>query len=345
MSPTETDWIADGTDDVEPVTVETPDATVEATEAETAAPAEPEASTEPEAVEEVAAEAEEVAEVVQKFIEGRLGDEVFQIPEDLLVPQKRGDTIEYVPFVDVQKQGMMGKDYSAKTTELAQMRRAVDGDRETLTREQVRLDARAKYVDDQKSEIEAALKDPKSAAAYEEHLTQYQNNEMYRKNVDAALSQHETQAELEALQATEDRRIVGQGVEAAFGWIESLKGEYEGIDPERVRQEYSRRLKAGEASLDISSVRTIYEAEKDYVTKTVSPLQSQLADITAQLKVLQDGAAATQHNEKTQHAVKRAKTTPVATGPGAPAKSADRPTKFEPRELGQRNSAWIAEGR
>lgn len=344
MSPTtESDWIKDGTAEVEPVTVETPEAEpvepvaeVAETAAEDLTVVEVEAP-----AEEVAAEAEEVAEAVQTMLEGRLGDEVFEYPEGLLIPQKRGEETEYVPIADLAKDGMRGNDYRLKTTELAQMRRTFDGERDALTSQQVRLEARSKYVDEREAEIKAALTDPKSAAAYEEHLAQYQNNDMYRRNVDAALTQHETAAELEALQVREDTRIVNEASSVALGWIESLKGEYEVVDPELVRDNYSRQLSAGQASLDISAVRSIYQAEKDYVDRTVSPLRSQLAEITAQLKVLQDGAAADQHNETTQHAVRRSKATPVATGSGAPARSPEAPTKFGPHELAARNSEWV----
>ncbi len=345
----EASWIADGTSEAEPVTTETP---VDPTETEAVAleagEVDPVETTE---VDEATVTSDvpvddvtEVAEIVENFIEGRVGDDVFQIPDGLLVPQTRGGETSYEPLAEVLDRGMKGNDYRLKTTELANMRRELDSRNDEFARREARMEARSKYVEEREGEIKAALTDPKSAAAYEEHLAQYQNNPMYRENVDKALSHREVEAERDELQQREDGRIVREASNLALGWIDDLKSEYASVDPERVRSMYARQLSAGEAALDISAVRSIYQAEQDYVNRTVSPLQDQLADITAQLKVLQDGAAADQHNETTQHAVQRAKTKPVATGSGAPTKVAVAAGKFGPHELQDRNSKWIRAG-
>ncbi len=342
--PDESTWITDGTTEAEPVTTETPADEVSAEPIDEPTVIEAPATTEPVSVEtaEVVEATDEVPaeEIVQKFIEGKLGDDVFQIPEGLMVPQTRGGETEMVSFEDVLRDGMKGNDYRLKTTEVAQLRRGVDTDRDEITRREARMEARAKYLDERDAEMKAALTDPKSAEAYQEHLVQYANNAMYRKNVDAGLANEETKAELSALQEREDARVVNEASKTVFGWIDDLKAEYEGVDPERVRQEYSRLLKDGKTPLDISAVRSVYEAEKDYVNRTVSPLRDELAGIKAQLESLQASKVADQQNETTQHAVKRAKTVPVATGSGAPAKGHVPPSKFGPHELAERNQEW-----
>lgn len=351
MAQDESSWIADGTPEVEPVTTETPEI-VEPEVIET-----PVADVVEEVVKEVVEAAveespaevteETATEVVRKMLEGRLGEEAFEFPEDLLFPIRDGDKTEYRPISEILAEGMKGFSYKSKTTELAELRRSMDSEREASTAREVRLEARSKHIDEREAEIKAALTDPKSAAAYEEHLAQYASNPMYAKHVDSSLAQHETEAELEALQAREDRRIVDDGTELARGWIEEMQGEYAGVDPERVRQQYSMALSSGRASLDRSEVRRIYEAELDYVdsatARTVSPLRTELKEIRATLKSLQDGAAADVHNETTQHAVKRAKTTPVSTGSGAPATKRVEHSKFGPSELAERNAAWAKE--
>ncbi len=349
-------WIKDGTKEVEPVTTETPEETVvEATEtagvdaveagteaAETAASV---AST-AEATETVeTTETETTVEAVQKFIEAKLGEDAFQIPEGLMVPQTRGGETKMVPIEDVLSQGMMGDDYRIKTTELAQGRRTLDRDTEGLTAREARLESKVAHLNEREDEMKAALTNPESAAAYQEHLQQYKDNPIYRKNVDAGLAQHETEAELSALRATEDQRIVREASEQVVTWIDQVKGEYEGVDPKRVQTEYARALSAGTAPLDISAVRSIFQSEADFVDRTLTPLKGQLAEITAQLKVLQDGAAAVEHNETTAHAVQRAKTTPVNTGPGAPGNTTPAVTKFAPNELQERTSDWVKAGR
>lgn len=336
-------WIADGKADAEPVTTETPAVEVVEEVVETAV-----VETETvETTEEVTTEtvAETVEEVVQKFIDAKHGDEAFQLPEGLLVPQTRAGETKMVPIEDVLSQGMMGDDYRIKTTELAEGRRSLERSTEDMTAREARLETRVAQLDAQAQEMKAALTDPKSAAAYQEHLAQYASNPMYAKNVDAALRQQETEAELSVLQSREDARIVTEASQRAFGWIDSLKGEYETVDPERVRLQYARELSAGTLSLDINAVRSIFEAEKEHVNRTLSPLQDQLSEITAQLKALQDGAAATEHNETTAHAVTRAKTIPVATGAGAPTNVEVPKGKFTPRELQGRISDWTKAGR
>lgn len=333
-------WIKSGTEEAEPVTTETPEAEVvaKAVEAVVETTEVVEAATE-----EVTTEAveEAVEEVVQKFIDAKHGDEAFQIPEGVLLPQTRDGKTEFVALQDVIERGMRGNDYRIKTTELAEGRRTLERTTEDLTAREARMETRTAQLDARAEEMKAALTDPESAAAYQEHLNQYQSNPMYRKNVDAALRQQETEAELSVLQSEKDSRIVTEASQTVFGWIDSLKGEYGAVDPERVRLQYARELSAGTSPLDISAVRTIFQAEQEHVDRTLSPLQTQLAEITAQLKVLQDGAAADEHNETTAHAVKRAKTTPVATGAGAPTNVEVPQGKFAPHELEERKSAWV----
>lgn len=333
----EATWIADGTEEAEPVTTETPADEVAAEPVEaTAETVEVDEATDTVDVEEVA------AEVVQKFIDGKLGDETFQLPEGVLVPLKRGeDQTEYVPIEEVLANGMRGNDYRLKTTELAQLRRGLEREREDFTSTSARMEARAKYLDEREAEMKAALTDPESAAAYQEHLAQYESNPIYRKNVDEALLQQETAAERDALQQREDGRVVREASREVFGWLDNLKTEYPGVDSERVRAIYSRQLKSGEAALDPSALRSVFQTEQDYVDRTVSPLRNELAGIKAQLESLQASEAADQHNEKTQHAVNRARTTPVATGSGAPARAPLTPGKFKPSELAERNQEWV----
>ncbi len=343
--PDQTTWIKDGTEDAEPETTETPavetvDAAAEVVEGATATADESAAGDEGTG----AAEAETVEEVAQKFIEAKLGEEAFQLPEGVLVPQTRGGKVEYVPIDEVLKRGMSGNDYRIKTTELAQGRRTLDRNTEDLTAREARMDARAKYMDERESEMKSALTDPKSAAAYQEHLAQYQTNPMYRKNVDAALLQQETEAERDALQQREDGRVVQEASREVFSWIDDLKVEYASVDPERVRQIYGRQLSSGAAPLDRSAVESVFKEEQEYVNKTVSPLRDELAGIKAQLESLQASKTADQQNKTTQHAVTRAKTVPVATGAGAPAKAYVPPEKFGPNELAERNSAWAKAG-
>ncbi|KKL92724.1 hypothetical protein LCGC14_1881820, partial [marine sediment metagenome] len=179
--PDQQTWVKDGTEDAEPVTTETPAEEVVETTAEVVEGA---AVEEAAAAVETAGETETVTEAVQKFIEGKLGDEVFQLPEGVQVPLKRGDTTEYVPIEEVLKRGMLEKDYTAKTTELSNKQRAFDASQATAATAQARLDAKEKYLTEQEAEIKAALSDPESAEQYQQHLQMLRDNPMYKKTWD-----------------------------------------------------------------------------------------------------------------------------------------------------------------
>ena len=180
--PDQDSWVKDGTKEAEPVTTETPAATekpeAEAVETEVVEGATATGDEATGAVETEAGEKKTVEEAAQKFIEGKLGDEVFQLPEGVQIPLKRGDTTEYVPIEEVLKRGMLEQDYRAKTTELSNERRAFEASQANAVTAQAKLDAKEKYLAEQEAEIKAALSDPDSAAQYQQHLEMLQSNPM-----------------------------------------------------------------------------------------------------------------------------------------------------------------------
>ena len=344
--PNQETWVKDGTEEAEPVTTETPAEEVVETTAEVvegaAAVVEEATATGDEAT--GAVETAGVEEVVQKFIECKLGDEAFQLPEGVRIPLKRGDETEYVPIEEVRKRGMLEQDYRAKTTELSNERRAFEASQATAATAQARLDAKEKYLTEQEAEIKAALSDPESAEQYQQHLQMLRDNPMYRKTWEERWANRETAAERDALLATQDERVVQEASTTALGWIEKLATDFDGVDPGRVASIYGQRLSAGQASLDISDVRSIYQAEADYLAGASKPLRDQLANLSAKIDALTASQTAEEQNQTTRHAVKRAKTVPVATGAGAPATTPTTPGKFGPNELAEKNSAWAKAG-
>ncbi len=340
--PNQETWVKDGTEEAEPVTTETPAVEPVADVVEPVVEPVVEAATgdEPPGVVEPAV----VAEVVEKFIECKLGEEVFQLPEGVRIPLKRGDETEYVPIEEVRKRGMLEQDYRAKTTELSNERRAFEASQATATTAQARLDAKEKYLTEQEAEIKAALSDPESAEQYQQHLEMLRSNPMYKKTWDDRWANREIVAERDALLETQDARVVQEASTTALGWIETLATEFDGVDPGRVASIYGQRLSAGQASLDISDVRSIYQTEADYLAGASKPLRDQIATLSAKFDALTASQTAEEQNETTRHAVTRAKTVPVATGAGAPAHTPTTPGKFGPNELAERNSTWAKAG-
>ncbi len=331
-------WIKDGTEKAEPETTETPavEPVVEVVEpvVEAAAGDEPTGVVEPAVVE----------EVVEKFIECKLGDEPYQLPEGVRIPLKRGDETEYVPIEEVRKRGMLEQDYRAKTTALSDERRAFEASQASATTAQAKLDAKEKYLSEQEAEIKAALSDPESAEQYQQHLQMLRDNPIYKKTWEGRWANQETEAERDALLADQDARVVQEASTTALGWIKELATDFDGVDQGRVASIYGQRLSAGQASLDISDVRSIYQAEADYLKRASEPLRDQLANLSAKIDALTASQTAEEQNETTRHAVKRAKTVPVATGAGAPAKAHVAPEIFSPNQLAEKNSEWAKAG-
>lgn len=334
-------WVADGTTEAEPVTESTP---AEAPPVEAA----------PEVVETAETAPVETAEApetpVQAFIDARLNGEVYELPEGVELGLKRGEDrdgtakVEYVPILDVHKNGMMERDYRHKTTDHANTVREFDARRSEFTRAQAALETRTKFLDEQEQQIRGAITDPTKAQEFAEHLRQYESNPMYRANVDTAQSTREVVAERDALREDADQRVIADAVTLATGWIDGMAAEFPEVSPERVRTTYAQQLTGGAANLDPSAVRGVYQAEADYLKTSVSPLQRQIDELTAKFNAKEGVTAAETHNEDTQHKIDRAKAPKVNTGRGAPTTTPVEPTKFEPRELPDRISAWNKAG-
>lgn len=359
-------WIQDGTLNTEPVTTETPAETAaapspapEAPAPEPAAEATPPAGDEPASASQHAAAAAVAAETgatppapgasaqeVQDFIEAQLGEGTFKIPRGVRLPLKVQGETHYATLDELLKGGMMERDYRLKTAEAARLRREAEDLRTQLAAEQAKLAAREKWLREQEAELRAAQTDPEKWQAYQEHLRQYQINPHYRRMVDASLRQQETEAELAIYRQREDAAIVQRGVETVEGWIAELSQDprFAAVDPERVRQLYGQRLAAGQANLDPADVRAIFESEADYLAKSVTPLQQQLANLKAEIEAIRASQAAEKQNQTTRHALNRAKAVPVATGAAAPAPGPrPQPQRFGINELPDRIAAWVRE--
>lgn len=354
------DWVKDGTKSAEPVTTETPapPAGQPRDEAGKFLPkdaasvaAQPSATPTPS----LAASASAAppapgasAQQIQEFIEAQHGEknEPFKIPKGARIPLKRGETVEYKTIEQLQKEGMLELDYRHKTADTGRLKRELDQRDTDMRAAQARLEAREKFVQEQEAEFVAAQKDPAKMAAFQEHLHQYQNNPRYRQMVDDALAKRETDAELAVYREQEYAQTVQSGVETAANWITQIGAapEFAGVSQDRVRALYAQALQSGQAQLDPAHVRAIYEHEARYLADSQSPLQKQLAALTAQVERLTASNGAEKHNAGTAHALARAKTPPVATtgAPAAPGKELSK-GKFGPRDLAQRNSEWASQ--
>lgn len=336
-------WVADGTPAAEPVTVETPAAAEvppPAAPADTPAPAADAAP--PVAVPPAGATPAQV----QEFLDARLGEAPYQLPKGVLVPLKRGETEEWVAIEDLRKRGMMELDYRHKTEEVARLRRETEGTQQRLAGEAARVAAREAWLKEREDEMAAAQKDPEAWAAYQSMQEMYRTNPTFRKTMDDALAKRETDAELAVYRDRDHQAQVMEGTQLAASWITTLHQEpaFQAVDPERVRQVYAQALASGQARLDPADVRAVYEAEARYLAQSMTPLQQQLATLTAEIAAMKAATVAKVGNETTTHAVERAKAPPVAVRGAAPVPSGAPPAgRFGPRDLPDRNAAWAAQ--
>jgi len=289
--------------------------------------------------------AAEVLDFIEAQLEGSV--EPFKIPRGVRLPQKRGETIEYEPLDDILKRGMMGKDYIRKTQGVAERTRVLDEREAEMDALNARMAAREQYLQDQEKMLREANTSQEGYDAFQAHLRAMESNPRYKQMVEDAIAKRETDAENTVYRERERQDHTRRGVRQALGWIDELAADpkYAGVDKTRVRLIYGTVLKDGaeDAQLDRRDVEHIFEAEAQYLAQSLTPLQQQVAELTAKVEELSGQQTGVQrHNAQTAHAVQRGgavPTKPVGGSPPAPA--APGPVApFTLRDLPDRNREW-----
>jgi len=353
--PTVDEWIKDGTTDTTPVTTATPDAAntdavtdpvapttdglardehgrftstasasdVTASPLAAGAPASAEAATPAVAV---LAEVATPIVTVEEFLEARRGDQPYQFPKDVALPWKRGNESGYTPVEEILKGYMMEKDYRIKTQATAEERRQVAVER-------ARVMAEKAAIDGEREQLRAAMIDPEKLEQYQQHYEMMRTNPLYKKNVEDALDKRVTQAELDVIRNEERDAGLQEAATNLTSFIRDTASQYQGVDPERVIATYRRGLISGEIpEITEQSVHQIFKAEAEYTGKILSPIQSEMAELKAQIATLTGAKAVEAHNAKTDTALAKTKAAPVlgALGNGTAVGTSNPPTQFKP---------------
>lgn len=288
------------------------------------------------------------AAAVQEFIDALIGEgdkpETLKIPANARIPMPVNGKIEYITAGELRKRGMLEADYTAGKQELSDNRRELEEHAARLIADRARLEAREKYIADERKRLQDAQKSPEAWERYQNHLRMLADDPEYAKVFEDALHGRELDAENQASEAARHREMVGEGVAQSATWMLEMAADpqFAHVDLDRVREIFAGQLESGKATLDRSHVERIFRAEADQAQRAVGPLQEQIAKLTDQVNALQgQTVAAVAHNRQTQHAIERAAAPPVTTGlPAAPA-PADRKVKpFTPRELPEVNREW-----
>jgi len=338
------EWIKDGTVEAVPETVSTPaveTAVVETptTDAptrdeltgrfiaagDTPAVAVIEVPVIPSAVAAVAADAAE-AQAVEEFLEARQGDKPYQFPKNVSLPWKRGNETGFTPVEEILKGYMMEKDYRIKTQQTAEERRQVAVER-------ARVMAEKAAIDGEREQLRAAMIDPEKLEQYQQHYEQMRVNPVYKKFVEDALDKRVTQAELDVIRNEERDAGLQEAATNLTSFIRDTASQYNGVDPERVIATYRRGLISGEIpEITEQSVHQIFKAEAEYTGKILSPIQSEMAELKAQIATLSGAKAVEAHNAKTDTALAKNKAAPVlgALGNGTAVGTSNPPTQFKP---------------
>lgn len=343
MAKTAAEWIADGTVDTAPVTEVTP-AVADQAPAVDPAPAAvvaPAPAPEPAAT---PAAAEAPAAPVQEFIEAQLDGKPFQLPKGVMIPQKRGDTVEYEPLTEVQARGMFERDYRLKTAEVAAQRREFE-------LEQARAAARVKAQEDflaaRIKQLNTIPTSPEEQARQLALAELSKDDPFFQKLFEDAQQGHVLSAEreVEQQQAEAERQVAI--VNLIERDIDRFSTEFH-VDPNRLRDRYSAELTAGRAELHPDYLKAIAQQEAQYrqsiADSAVAPLQSKLDEVLAKVAAFEAAQAAQSHNASTSAAIARA-TNPVGAPP--PAVGAPVPTpassKITGATIGERSSSWAAQ--
>ena len=286
---------------------------------------------------------EEFIEAMIREAQGDVPAEVLRIPATARIPHKVNGEIVYRPAKEALTSSMREQDYIAKTQEVAQARRELEQHANQLIADRARMQSREEYIKAERLRLREAQKSPEAWERYQNHLRLMAEDPDYARTYEDAQDGRERKAEDAANEAAAHERIVGEGVAAAADWILAVGDEpaYRNVDLDRVRQVYAAQLEAGTASLDPAAVRRIFDAEAKYLTSSLTPLQTEVAELRAQVAKLTGTDPTTAHNRATAHAINRAKLPPVVTGqPAAPAGGTQKVQPFTPREWPDVNSEW-----
>ena len=314
-----------------------------------APPTEPAPTTETPPAEPPAPPTPAEAEYIEALIREAQGDtpaETLKIPVTAKLPLKRGTETIYEPAKDVLESGMRWEDYKAKTREVGEARRELEDHAARVLADTARLQAREKWIEEEKARLREAQQDPEKWERYQTHLTRLAEDAEYAQTYKDALAHRERLAEDEATAAARYEEAKRTGVQQATTWIMETAQDpkYRGVDPDRVRLIYAQQLERGVAGLDPSAVEAIFAQEAQYLS-SASPLTQKVAELEAKIAALTNGNTAAQHNAQTAQVLRRAAAPPVITGaPAAPSIPPSKVPPFTLRELPDVINRWAKQG-
>lgn len=296
------------------------------------------------------------------FIGAKQGDAEFRIPNDVLIPLKRHDKVEWVSAEQAWREAMMTNDVKLSKQELAAQRQAFQREQESLQVERARAAEEARWNAQEAQRLQGVMQDPAQWEAHQAHLNAMATNPVYRQQVQDAQRARGLEAENSVYRAQAEQAEVQRGIDTTLGVMEAVKEKYPGVSMEAVRKQFGAEVtlyeqhvaqraaqqgreaplvRWGEGPLTAQSIERVFQEQAAVLQGAVAPVNGRVTALEAELAALKAQQVAAASNADTLHAVQRAAAPNVKpTGtPAAP--GAKPPERIAKRDMPDRIRAWV----
>lgn len=273
------------------------------------------------AAEAAGATPEQVAE-----IEGRLNGQPYKLPANLELPWKRGNETGFASIEQIRKEHMLERDYRMRTSELAEQRRGFEAEKLEIEKHRRQMEVERQFVERENQRLMEALThpDPTVREKHARHLDALQNDPAYREAYQKSLKADA----YEAVQQFEQEHAQEQQVASILEDIQTtalrFAEEFPGVDLQRAVTRYGQAVAEGRAPLTEGALRAVFQDEHAYLQRSVTPFQSELDALKAEIAQLKSGTKATEHNQSVRTTIAKQTTARAvaATGAAAPTMAA-----------------------
>lgn len=284
------------------------------------------------------------AEQTREMIAAMLGDTTVEIDPDVRIPITVAGQQQYMTLSEMRQNGMRQADYTRKTMETAELRRQYESQQRELRVAAATIEAQQKAVEQERQRLLKANEDPDEYARYIRHVELLQADPDYRQNWERgqnALVREAQDAATSAIETEEAQASIMQDIEDT---AREFSTEFNGVRMEDALALYSARLQAGQADLRTSDLRKAFVDLSKERESIVSPLQTQIEQLSRQVTELTAQRQADTANASRRAAIGASRVAPVtrptakpnAAAPVAP--SAPGRRRFQ--SLEEAGAAW-----
>lgn len=237
-------------------------------------------------------------------IEAELGEEKIKLRADATIALPSG---ERVTLDELRRMGLRQADYTRKTMQAADERRATERQRvEIETRGQRLAEQRQRLIDAYAQGGEALERELRHQELLErdpDYRQRFEESEEYRVQQALHTWDEERGTETRAQSAADEART----------YIRQQCQQYPELDPAEIEGLYAAALQAGRADLKPSSVDRLIQAERQRVSRVTAPVLTELNALKAKLAALEAERTVTEGNAAVSAAITRTRAPKVGT--------------------------------